>query len=113
MRPVPLQSKGQMPLASRRPLKSMNQYYNKNLASLTSRLPKNKYISKRIQTLTRKRNNRVDNYLHLCSRWIVDHLDKQGIGKLIIGHNDCWKQSVNLGSITNQSFTTIPHSRSY
>ena len=113
MRPVPLLCKGQMPLASRRPLKSLNQYYNKRRASLTSLLPTNKYSSQRIQRLTRKRNNQIDNYLHLCSRWIVNHLDKQGIGKLIIGHNQNWKQSVNLGNKNNQSFTGIPHSRNY
>ena len=98
-------------LVNGRPLKSLNQYYNKSLASLQSLLPKNKYSSQRIQRLTRKRNNRVDNYLHKTSRWILNHLDKQGIGKLIIGHNNCWKQSVNLGTKVNQSFTAIPHSR--
>ena len=89
----------------------MNQYYNKIKAIFQSLLPKNTYTSQRIQFLTRKRNNRVENYLHHCSRWIINHLDKQGIGKLIIGHNLGWKQSVNLGAKTNQSFTFIPHSR--
>ncbi|MDJ0648566.1 MAG: transposase [Xenococcaceae cyanobacterium MO_188.B19] len=94
-----------------RPLKSLNQYYNKIQASFQSLLPQKQYSSKRIQQLTRKRNNRIDNYLHKASRWIINHLDKQEIGKLIIGHNPGWKQSVNLGTKTNQSFTSIPHSR--
>lgn len=98
-------------LVNGRPLKSLSQYYNKTTASLQSKLPKSKYASKRIQKLTRKRNNRIDSYLHRASRWIVNHLDKQGIGKLIIGHNLDWKQSVNLGSVTNQFLTAIPHSR--
>ena len=98
-------------LVNGRPLKSLNQYYNKTKAKLQSLLPKNHYLSKRIQQLTKARNNRVDNYLHKTSRWIVNHLDKQGIGKLIIGHNSGWKQSVNLGTKTNQCFTAIPHSR--
>lgn len=98
-------------LVNGRPLKSLNQYYNKTKAKLQSLLPKNQYKSKRIQKLTRVRNNRVDNYLHKCSMWIVNHLDKQGIGKLIIGNNRGWKQSVNLGKQINQTFTAIPHSR--
>ena len=55
--------------------------------------------------------SQVNSYLHKASRWIINHLDKQGIGKLIIGLNRGWKQSVNLGSKTNQSFTALPHHR--
>ncbi len=103
---------GMLPvLINGRPLKSLNQYYNKTKAKLQLLLPKSQKISKRIQALTRVRNNRVDNYLHLCSRWIVNYLDRQGIGKLIIGNNSGWKQLVNLGTKTNQCFTAIPHSR--
>ena len=98
-------------LINGRPLKSLNQYYNKTLAFLQSNLPKNTQTSKGIKSLARTRNNRVENYLHRCSRWIINHLNEQGIGKLIIGHNQGWKQSVKLGKKVNQSFTTIPHSR--
>lgn len=98
-------------LINGRPLKSVNQYYNKTKAYLQSLLPKNQFNSSRITLLTRSRNNRVDTYLHLCSRWIINHLSRHGIGKLIIGLNPGWKQSVALGTKTNQSFTSIPHSR--
>ncbi len=98
-------------LINGRPLKSCNQFYNKTQAKLQSLLPLNQKSSPRIQQLTRKRNNQVDNYLHQVSRWIINHLDSCGIGKLIIGHNQDWKQSVNLGRQVNQSFTAIPHSR--
>ena len=98
-------------LVNGRPLKSLNQIYNKTKAKLQSLLPKSQKTSKRITLLTRKRNNQVDTYLHKASRWIINHLDKQGIGKLIIGNNPVWKQSVNLGKQVNQSFTAIPHSR--
>jgi len=98
-------------LINGRPLKSLNQFYNKTKASLQALLPANQKTSKRINFLTRQRNNQVENYLHKASRWIINYLDKQGIGKLIIGNNAGWKQSVNLGKKTNQSFTAIPHSR--
>ena len=98
-------------LVNGRPLKSLNQLYNKTKAKLQSLLSVKQTTSKRIQQLTRKRNNQVDTYLHKASRWIVNHLDACGIGKLIIGNNPGWKQSINLGKQVNQSFTTIPHSR--
>ena len=98
-------------LINGRPLKSLNQYYNKTKAFWQSLLPKNQFNSRRIQQLTRARNNRADTYLHLCSRWIINHLVEQGIGKLIIGNNPEWKQCVNLGKKNNQTFTLIPHSR--
>ena len=98
-------------LVNGRPLKSLNQLYNKTKAKLQSLLPANQKTSKRIGSLTRKRNNQVDSYLHKASKWIINHLDRQGIGKLIIGNNPGWKQSVNLGKQINQSFTAIPHTR--
>lgn len=98
-------------LINGRPLKSLNQFYNKTKARLQSQLVNNQKTSKRIQRLTAKRNNRVSSYLHQASRWIINHLDKHGIGKLIIGNNPLWKQKVNLGKQVNQSFTAIPHHR--
>lgn len=67
--------------------------------------------SRRIDSLTCKRNNRVDNYLHNASRWIINHLVEHGIGTLVIGKNDQWKQEINLGTRTNQNFVSIPHAR--
>ena len=103
---------GFMPiLINGRPLKSLNQFYNKNKAQLCSKLKGKQQTSNRIQRLTALRNNRVDTYLHQSSRWIIDHLDKQGIGKLIIGKNRGWKQKINNGKKNNQSFVSIPHAR--
>ena len=74
-------------LVNGRPLKSLNQLYNKTLAKLQTLLPENQKTSKGIQQLSRKRNNQVDTYLHKASRWIINHLDACRIGKLIIGNN--------------------------
>lgn len=98
-------------LVNGRPLKSINQQYNKVKASLQSQLKGNAKTSKRINALACKRNNQVDNYLHNASRWIINHLVTQGIGTLVIGKNDQWKQEINLGSTTNQNFVSIPHAR--
>jgi IS605 OrfB family transposase len=92
-------------------IKSTNQYFNKYKAKLHSLLPTGKYKSRRIDRLTLKRNNKVDYYLHTASRFIVNQLVSHQITDLIIGKNDNWKQSVNLGAKTNQSFTSIPHAK--
>ena len=92
-------------------IKSANQYFNKYKAALQSLLPTGKYKSRRIDRLTIKRNNKVDYYLHTASRYIVNQLVSHQITNLIIGKNDNWKQSVNLGAKTNQSFTSIPHAK--
>ncbi|WP_414625284.1 RNA-guided endonuclease InsQ/TnpB family protein [Calothrix sp. CCY 0018] len=92
-------------------IKSTNQYFNKYKAKLQSLLPLGKYKSRRIDRLTIKRNNKVDYYLHTASRFIVNQLVSHQITDLIIGKNDHWKQLVNLGAKTNQSFTSIPHAK--
>lgn len=98
-------------LVNGRPLKSLNQFYNQTKARLQSHLKGNQRSSKKIQRLTAKRNNQVDSYLHQASRWIINYLDAQGIGKLIIGKNRFWKQGVSNGKRNNQSFVSIPHAR--
>ena len=60
-------------LINGRPLKSINQYYNKTLASLKSKLPKGIYTSNRIKSLTHKRNNKIKDYIHKSSRIVVDY----------------------------------------
>ena len=93
-----------------KPLKSINQYYNKQLAYYKSKLKETK-TSKRINKLHLKRKNKVDNYLHKASKYIVSNCKLNNINTVIIGKNDNWKQDVNIGKINNQNFINIPHSR--
>ena len=94
-----------------KPVKSINQFYNKKKAKLQSELElKNKKkSSKQIQNLTLKRNNKIKDYFHKASRYIVNQLVNQSINTLIIGKNDGWKQETNIGNVNNQNFTQIPH----
>jgi putative transposase len=98
-------------LINGRPLKSVNQFYNKTKAQLQTQLEGERKTSKRIQSLTAYRHRYVDNYLHNTSRGIVNLLQESEIGILVIGKNENWKQNVNIGKINNQSFTQIPHAR--
>ncbi len=98
-------------LVNGRPLKALNQYYNKCKAELQSDLPEGVYSSQRLQRLTFARNRRIASLLHLASRYIIQALRREGIGTLVIGKNDGWKQNIDLGKRTNQSFVNIPHAR--
>jgi transposase, IS605 orfB family len=91
-----------------RPLKSINQYWNKEKARLQSLLKGDKKTSKRIESITNKRNNKIKDYLHKSSKYIVNFLVSNDISTLIIGYNEEWKQNINIGKKNNQSFTAIP-----
>jgi putative transposase len=102
---------GFMPrIVNGRPLKSINQYYNKRRAELQKKLG-HTGTSKRMERLTTKRNRRIDHYIHTASRRVIDLLVEEGIGVLVIGKNDNWKQGANMGKRTNQNFVSIPHTR--
>jgi IS605 OrfB family transposase len=79
-------------LVNGRIVKSINQWYNKRPCK--SRL--------------RKRYFRLENYFHHVSKFIVNLCMKHGIGRLIIGKNEGWKQKINLGKKTNQAFCFVP-----
>ncbi len=98
-------------LVSGRIIKSINRYYNQRKAKLQSLLPSHQKTSKQLQSLTKKRNFRVDNYLHKASRLVIELLMKQGLGTLVIGQSPLWKQNANLGKRNNQNFVCIPHNR--
>jgi putative transposase len=95
-------------LVNGRPLKSINQAYNKARARLQARLPDGRHTSHQLAALTDARNRRVRDYLHNASRAIVNWLIHEHIGTLIIGYNPGWKQQVTLGRRTNQTFVGIP-----
>lgn len=91
-----------------KPLKSINQYWNKEKARLQSLLKGNKKTSKRIYSITNKRNNKIKDYLHRSSKYIVNFLVSNDISTLVIGYNEEWKQNINIGKKNNQSFVNIP-----
>jgi putative transposase len=93
-----------------RPVKSVNQFYNKRKAELQKQLGTTG-TTKRMERMTNKRNRRIDHYMHSASKRIVDLLVKEGIGTLVIGKNDAWKQEANMGKRNNQNFVQIPHAR--
>lgn len=96
-----------------KPIKSMNKYWNKLKAKTQSQLEKNwgKRSSNRLNKLSLKRNNKIKDYLHKSSRFIVNYLVENRISTLVIGHNAGWKDETNLGKKMNQTFVQIPHTQ--
>ena len=94
-----------------RPIKSINQYYNKTNAKLKSELPSNVKSSKRLKQLSFKRNNRIDYEMHKISTHIINEAVKNNISKIFIGNNIGWKNEINIGKRNNQNFVNIPHTK--
>ncbi|RLP91183.1 transposase [Geobacillus stearothermophilus] len=92
-------------------VKSINQYYNKQKAYFQSILKKQNGLnwSKRLEKLTLKRNNKIKDFMHKASRYVVDWCVKHNIDTIVIGKNDNWKQEVDLGKRLNQAFVQIPY----
>jgi IS605 OrfB family transposase len=94
-----------------KPLKSINQWANKQNAKYRSLLTDDQVTSKRLQAIWRKRNNQVNDFLHKATKRIVDELDDIGVTCVAIGKNPGWKDSINIGRTNNQKFVNVPHAR--
>ena len=96
-----------------RKLKSINQYYNKINAKLQSIKDKQKIerMTLRQKRITRKRNNRINDYLSKAARIIINYCLNNDIGKLVLGYNEDFQRNSNIGSINNQNFVNIPYGK--
>ncbi|MEG3966788.1 transposase [Microcoleus sp. T2B6] len=91
-------------------LKSLNQGYNKRVAFLMKGKA-NGYWSKRLAGLTEKRNRQMRDAVNKAARKVIQHCLDNQIGTVIFGWNKGQKESVNMGSNTNQKFVQIPTGR--
>lgn len=98
-----------------KPVKSINQYYNKIVSKEKSRLKKrhNTYSSRKLQQLSLWRENQIDNYFHKTTKQLVDHLVSHNIDTVVIGRNKGWKDGISLSKKTNQNFVSIPFTKLY
>ncbi len=97
-------------LVNGRPLKHINQFYNKQKAQLQSKLGRTG-STRLMERITNRRTRQITHYLHTHSRRIIDVLVREGIGTLVIGKNDGWKQQIAIGRRNNQNFVQVPHAR--
>ena len=85
-------------------IKSLNHRFNKDKARLQSAGE-----GKHIRSIAVKRRNRINDYFHKASKRIIDLCLRTDTGTIVIGYNQGWKASCNMGKVNNQKFTHIPH----
>jgi putative transposase len=94
-------------LINGRPIKSINQYYNKLKAKYMSYVG-GRGTSNRLKRLELKRKNLIEDKFHKISRHIVNYCVEHDIDQIVIGYNKTWKQSPTMGKKNNQQFVYIP-----
>lgn len=98
-------------LISGKKIKSINQYYNKITSKKKSLLPHNVFISKSLDRLWLKRNNKISYEIHKITKFLANYFDERDVSKVIIGNNTGWKNEINLGKRNNQNFVNIPYTK--
>jgi IS605 OrfB family transposase len=91
-------------------LKSLNQWYNKSIAKLKSYKPQG-FWSNRLAAITEKRNRQMRDAVNKAARIVINHCVENKIGTVVFGWNKGQKDSIDLGSKTNQKFVQIPTAR--
>lgn len=91
-------------------LKSINQYCSKQVSKYQEQQTEEKKKSTyKIRRTYDKRNLKINDLLHKLSRHVINYCIKNEIGNIVVGYNEQWKTSTNLGNKTNQTFVSIPH----
>jgi putative transposase len=91
-------------------LKSLNQWYNKRVATIKEDKPQG-FWSRRLAAITEKRNRQIRDAVNKAARKVVNHCLENQIGTIIFGWNKGQKDGANLGRKTNQKFVQIPTGR--
>lgn len=94
-----------------RPLKYINQYYNKQKSRLQNIYSFQKCKNTKLNKIAKNRNFKIEDYLHKSSRKIIQLCKENNIGKIFIGYNKNWKQQLNIGKKNNQTFVNIPYEK--
>ncbi len=90
-------------------LKSLNQWYNKEVARLKEGQPQG-FWSKRLAHLTEKRNRQMRDAINKAAKLILTHCLNHKIGRVVFGWGQGIKQGARLGRKT-QEFVQIPTAR--
>ena len=92
-----------------KPIKSINQFFNKRSSNLQKTLPQKQNTSPRIRRIAFKRNQKIKNYMHHASKYIINEAIKNDVSTIVIGNNKNWKHEINMGKKVNQTFASIPY----
>jgi putative transposase len=88
-------------------LKSVNQWYNKQVGTLKEGKPKG-FWSRTLAYVTEKRNRQMRDAVNKAARIVINHCLINGIGTIVFGWNQGQKNESNMGAKNNQKFVQIP-----
>ena len=94
-----------------RRLKSVNQWYNKRnayLSSIKDKQKNGKQPTNQQLRLALKRNRRVNDYVSKACKLVLNYCLKNRIGKIVCGYNVTFQRNSNIGRVNNQNFVNIP-----
>jgi putative transposase len=94
-------------LIDARVIKAMNQLWNKKVSTRKEGFPV-AYWDNWLDRVTRKRNHQMRDGINKAAKLIIDHCLKHGLGTLVIGWNQGFKESANMGRVSNQKFVQMP-----
>ena len=69
----------------------------------------NKGYSHLLYSITNKRNNYMNYFMHCASKNIVNICTARDITCIVIGKNKHWKTESNMSKLVNQTFVQIPY----
>jgi putative transposase len=91
-------------------LKSLNQWYNKQVANIKQGKPQGFWCNL-LARITEKRNRQMRDAVNKAARLVINHCIENKIGTVAFGWNKRQKNGVEMGAKTNQQFVQIPTAR--
>jgi putative transposase len=105
-----ISTRGKSFIVDGRKLKSINQNYNRRVASLKTGKPA-KYWDFELARITEKRNRQIRDAINKAARLVINHCLENRIGHVVFGWNESNKDGINIGTKNNQEFVQIPTAR--
>ena len=90
-------------------LKSVNQWYNKQVSTIKEGKPQG-FWSNKLAAITEKRNRQMRDAVNKAARVVINYCLNNQIGTVVFGWNKGQRQECNLGK-NNQTFVQIPTAR--
>lgn len=107
-------SEGDSFIIDGRKIKSINQWYNKENARLSS-IKDHQKLSKESTShqskLSAKRSRQIQDFIYKSSKHIVNYCIDNNIGNIVVGYNDGFQENLNLGKVNNQTFCMLPYGK--
>jgi len=91
-------------------LKSMNQWFNKQVSTTKEGKPQG-FWNEKLAHITEKRNRQVRDAVNKAARLVINHCLDNKIGTVVFGWNKGQKDHADMGKKNNQKFVQIPTAR--